>query len=124
MSKRFAKTIDPKLMGDGEDNPALAAAQQQMQAMGAEMEQMFNMLQDVSKSMEAQDMKRKDYEAEIKAYAAETQRISAVQAGMSPEQIQDIVMGTLHAAMDSGDIISGSPEMREMEMPQEMGMPQ
>jgi hypothetical protein len=26
--------------------------------------------------------------------------------------------------MDSGDIISGSPEMREMEMPQEMGMPQ
>jgi arginine deiminase len=132
MSKRFAKTIDPKLMGDGEDNPALAAAQQQMQAMGAEMEQMHNMLQNVSKSMEAQDMKRKDYEAEIKAYAAETQRISAVQAGMSPEQIQDIVMGTLHAAMDSGDIIAGSPEMRGMEMPQEMqdqpmppqGMPQ
>ena len=128
MSKRFAKTIDPKLMGDGEDNPALAAAQQQMQAMGAEMEQMFNMLQDVSKSMEAQDMKRKDYEAEIKAYAAETQRISAVQAGMSPEQIQDIVMGTLHAAMDSGDIISGSPQMREPmqeDMTQmQQGMPQ
>jgi hypothetical protein len=128
MSKRFAKTIDPKLMSDGEDNPALAAAQQQMQAMGAEMEQMHTMLQNVSKSMEAQDMKRKDYEAEIKAYAAETQRISAVQAGMSPEQIQDIVMGTLHAAMDSGDIIAGSPEMREMpqedmgEMPQGMPM--
>jgi hypothetical protein len=130
MSKRFAKTIDPKLMSDGEDNPALAAAQQQMQAMGAEMEQMHTMLQNVSKSMEAQDMKRKDYEAEIKAYAAETQRISAVQAGMSPEQIQDIVMGTLHAAMDSGDIIAGSPEMRNTEMPmqemqpdQQMGMP-
>ena len=133
MSKRFAKTIDPKLMGDGEDNPALAAAQQQMQAMGAEMEQMHQMLQNVSKSMEAQDMKRKDYEAEIKAYQAETQRISAVQAGMSPEQIQDIVMGTLHAAMDSGDIVAGSPQMREpmqedmTQMPQEMpmqGMPQ
>jgi hypothetical protein len=25
---------------------------------------------------------------------------------MSPEQIQDIVMGTLHAAMDTGDIVS------------------
>ena len=133
MSKRFAKTIDPKLMSDGEDNPALAAAQQQMQAMGAEMEQMHQMLQNVSKSMEAQDMKRKDYEAEIKAYQAETQRISAVQAGMSPEQIQDIVMGTLHAAMDSGDIVAGSPQMREpmqedmTQMPQEMpmqGMPQ
>ena len=134
MSKRFAKTIDPKLMGDSEDNPALAAAQQQMEAMGQEMQQMSTMLQNVSRSMEAQDMKRKDYEAEIKAYAAETQRISAVQAGMSPEQIQDIVMGTLHAAMDSGDIIAGSPDMREMpqedmnEMPQGMpmqqGMPQ
>ena len=128
MSKRFAKTIDPKLMSDGEDNPALAAAQQQMQAMGAEMEQMHQMLLNVSKSMEAQDMKRKDYEAEIKAYQAETQRISAVQAGMSPEQIQDIVLGTLHAAMDSGDIVAGSPQMRET-LPEDMaqmpqGMPQ
>jgi hypothetical protein len=121
MSKRFAKTIDPKLMSDSEDNPALAAAQQQMQAMGAEMEQMSTMLQNVGKSIEIQEQRRKDYEAQIKAYAAETQRISAVQASMSPEQIQDIVMGTLHAAMDSGDIIAGSPEMRDTEMPmQEM----
>ena len=135
MSKRFAKTIDPKLMGDGEDNPALAAAQQQMQAMGAEMEQMHQMLQNVSKSMEAQDMKRKDYEAEIKAYQAETQRISAVQAGMNPEQIQDIVMGTIAAALDTGDLIGQMPsrELMQEEPMQEMpiqgqpmpqGMPQ
>jgi len=124
MSKRFAKTIDPKLMGDGEDNPALAAAQQQMQAMGAEMEQMFNMLQDVSKSMEAQDMKRKGYEAEIKAYAAETQRISAVQAGMSPEQIQDIVMGTIAAALDTGDLIGQMPNRELMQEEPMQGMPQ
>ena len=124
MAKRFAKTIDPKLMGDGEDNPALAAAQQQMQAMGAEMEQMHSMLQNVSKSMEAQDMKRKDYEAEIKAYQAETQRISAVQAGMNPEQIQDIVMGTIAAALDTGDLIGQMPNRESMqEMPmQEMPM--
>ena len=127
MSKRFAKTIDPKLMGDGEDNPALAAAQQQMQAMGAEMEQMHQMIQNVGKSIEMQDMYRKDYEAEIKAYQAETQRISAVQAGMNEQQIQDIAMGVVAAAMEQG----GIPEMREPqgmmpEMPQEMppqGMP-
>ena len=124
MSKRFAKTIDPKLMSDGEDNPALAAAQQQMQAMGAEMEQMHNMLQDVSKSMEAQDMKRKDYEAEIKAYQAETQRISAVQAGMSPEQIQDIVMGTIAAALDTGDLIGQMPNRELMQEEPMQGMPQ
>jgi hypothetical protein len=106
MSKRFAKTIDPKLMSDGEDNPALAAAQQQMQAMGAEMEQMHQMLQNVSKSLDMREIEVKEFDSQVKAYAAETQRISAVQASMSPEQIQDIVMGTLHAAMDTGDIVS------------------
>ena len=124
MSKRFAKTIDPKLMEDGDKSPELQAAEQQMQAMGAEMDQMHQMITNVGKSIEMQDMKRKDYEAEIKAYQAETQRISTVQASMSPEQIQDIVMGTIHAAMDSGDIVNGSPEMREpAEMP-EMPMEQ
>jgi hypothetical protein len=47
-----------------------------------------------------------------------TQRISAVQAGMSPEQIQDIVMGTIAAALDTGDLVAGSPQMPAPEMPQ------
>ena len=126
MAKRFAKTIDPKLMSDGEDNPELQAAQQQMQAMGQEMEQMHQMLQNVGKSIEMQDMQRKDYEAEIKAYQAETQRISAVQAGMTEQQIQDIAMGVVAAAMESNDQIGGIPQMREMqpEQPQEMMQPE
>ena len=109
MSKRFAKTIDPKLLGDSEDNPALAAAQQQMQAMGQEMEQMHAMIQHVGKSIEAQDMHRKDYEAQIKAFDAETKRLTAVQASMSPEQIQDIVLGTVHGMITSGDLIAEMP---------------
>ena len=125
MSKRFAKTIDPKIMADDDKTPELQAAEMQIQAMGAEMEQMHQMIQNVGKSIEMQDLQRKDYEAEIKAYAAETQRISAVQAGMSPEQIQDIVMGTIAAALDTGDLINGAPEMREMpEMAEQQGMPQ
>jgi len=132
MAKRFAKTIDPKLMSDADENPELQAAQQQMQAMGQEMEQMHQMIQNVGKSIEVQEQRRKDYEAEIKAYQAETQRISAVQAGMTEQQIQDIAMGVVAAAMEQG----GIPEMREMqpeqpEMPQQMqpempieGMPQ
>ena len=55
----------------------------------------------------------KEFEAEVKAYQAETQRISAVQASMTPEQIQDIVMGTIAAAVDTGDLVAGMPEMRE-----------
>ncbi|UCH46495.1 MAG: hypothetical protein JSU95_10205, partial [Betaproteobacteria bacterium] len=105
MSKRFAKTIDPKLLEDQDESPALQAANQQIQAMGAEMEQMFQMLQQVNKSIEAREVNIKEMEAQIKAYDAETKRISAVQAGMSPEQIQDIVMGTIAAAVDTGDLV-------------------
>jgi hypothetical protein len=117
MAKRFAKTIDPKLMDDGDKDPALQAAEQQMQAMAKEMEQMHSMLQNVAKSMEVQESERKDYEAQIKAFDAETKRISAVQAGMTFEQIQDIVMGTVAAAMDTGDLIGGAPQRQQFEMP-------
>jgi len=116
MAKRFAKTIDPSLMGDAEDNPALAAAQQQMQAMGQEMEQMHQMIQNFSKSVEARDLEIKEFESTIKAFDAETKRISAVQASMSPEQISDIVLGTVHGMLTSGDLVG---EMPGRESPQE-----
>jgi hypothetical protein len=122
MAKRFAKTIDPKLLSD-DDDPAVQAANQQMQAMGQEMEQMHQMLQNVGKSMEAQELK-------IKAYDAETKRISATQAGMSPEQIQEVIMGTIHGMITSGDLIGEMPGRDQDMMPQDMqqgmqpGMPQ
>lgn len=122
IAKRMKKTIDPKLLAD-DDDPQLAAANQQMQAMAGEMENMFQMLQQVNKSMEMRGLEIKQFEAEVKAYSAETERISKVQASMSPEQIQDIVMGTIAAAMDTGDLVSGSPQMPNMQMP-EMPMEQ
>ena len=123
MSKRFAKTIDPKLMDESDASPELAQAQQKMQAMAQEMEQMHSMLQNVSKSIEAQEMQVKQFDSQVKAYDAETKRISAVQAGMSPEQIQDIVMGTLHGMVTSGDLVSEMPG-RDTDMPGMPEMPQ
>ena len=120
MAKRFAKTIDPKLMGDADENPELQAAQMQMQAMGQEMEQMHQMLTNVGKSIEMQDMERKDFEAQVKLYEAETKRIAAVQAGMTEQQIQDIAMGVVAAAMESQNTMNQMPEMREESMPMEM----
>ena len=120
MAKRFEKTIDPKFLSDDENDPALQAAQQQIQAMGAEMEQMHQMIQNVGKSIEMQDLERKDFEAQIKAYDAETKRIAAVQAGMTEEQIQDIAMGVVAAAMESQSMMNQMPEMREESMPMEM----
>jgi hypothetical protein len=119
MAKRFAKTIDPKFLEDGDEDPALQAAQQQIQAMGAEMEQMYQMIQNVGKSIEMQDLERKDFEAQIKAYDAETKRIAAVQAGMTEEQIQDIAMGVVAAAMESQSMMNQMPDMRETPMAME-----
>ena len=119
MSKRFAKTIDPKLLAD-DDDPALQAAQQQMQAMGQEMEQMHQMLQNVSKSMEAQDLQVKQFDSQVKAYDAETKRISATMAGMTPDQIQEIVLGTVHGMITSGDLVGEMPGRDQDMMPQEM----
>jgi hypothetical protein len=132
MAKRFAKTIDPKLMEDGDKSPELQMAEQQMQAMGQEMEQMHQMIQNVGKSIEVQEQQRKDFEAEVKMYEAETKRIAAVQAGMTEQQIQDIAMGVVAAAMESQEMMNQMPEMREQPemmpeqemMPPEQGMPQ
>jgi hypothetical protein len=124
MAKRFAKTIDPKLMQDGDKPPELQQAEMQIQAMGQEMEQMYQMIQNVNKSIEMQDQKRKDFEAEVKMYEAETKRIAAVQAGMSEQQIQDIAMGVVAAAMESQNMLNEMPEMREQSMPMEMTPPE
>jgi len=95
--------------------------------MAQEMEMMHKMLQNVHQSVEMQDVERKNFEAMIKAFDAETKRLAAVQASMSPEQIQDIVMGTVHGMITSGDLAGEMPgqqlpgEEMPMEMPQ--GMP-
>lgn len=122
MAARFAKTIDPKLLQGEDTSPELQAAQKQIEGMGQEMDQMHQMLQNVQKSIEVQDQQRKDYEAKIKAYDAETKRIAATQAGMSPEQIQDIVLGTVHGMITSGDLFSDMLTRGPSEMPPEPPM--
>ena len=119
LSERLAKTIDPKLLAVGDEDPALAAAQQQMQAMGQEMEQMHMMLQNVGKSIEMQDLERKDFEAQIKLYDAETKRMTAFAASMSPENIQDIVLGTVHGMMTNGDLVNAMQRDTAMDMQEE-----
>jgi hypothetical protein len=126
MAKRFAKTIPPEIMQDGDDSPALQSAKMQIEAMGQEMEQMHQMLQQVQQSFEARDLQIKEFEAQVRAYDAETKRISATAAAMTPEQIQDIVMGTIAASVDTGDLVAGQRlQMPPPEMPEEpmMGEP-
>jgi len=122
MAERFAKTIDPKLLAD-EDDPALQQAKMQIEAMAKEMDQMHTMLSNVQKSMESQEMKNKERETDIKAFDAETKRIAATQAMMTTDQMQDIVLGTIHAMITAGDIQGAiqNPQEEAIEQPQ---MPQ
>jgi len=102
LADRLRRTIDPKLLED-QQSPELAKAQQQMQAMDQQMQAMKKMLDNIQTSFEQQEL-------DVKKYDAETKRISAVQAGMSEEQIQDIIVGTVHGMITSGDLVSDMPE--------------
>jgi len=122
IAERLAKTIDPKLLEASDESPALQAAQQQIQAMGAEMEQMFNMLQNVQSSMEAREVQVKEFEAQVKAYQAETDRIKAVETGLNEQQVQDIIAGTLAGMMSSNDLVAPMVSRETPMMTEEMPM--
>lgn len=117
MAQRLRKTIDPKVLSDTDNDPALQAAQMQMEAMQQEMQQMAAMLQNVNQSMEAQEIR-------IKEYDAETRRISAVSAGMTPDQVQDVVMQTLRDVMTTGDMVAAQQAAPQMPVPAEQIPPE
>ena len=118
MAARFRKILDPKVLAEDDKSPELQSAEQMVEALTQQLNQAMGLIENVQSSMEAQEIK-------IKAYDAETKRISAMQNAMTPDQIQDIVMGTIAAAIETGDISTGKPTMpepapREMPLPPEM----
>ena len=114
MAQRFKKILDPKVLSEGDQSPEMMQAQQQIEAMTQELNRVTDILQNIQDSTEQQKVEIDRYKAEIDAYNAETKRIAAVQQSMTPEQVQDIVMGTIAAALDTGDLIGEAPQMREM----------
>ena len=110
IAKRLQKTIEPRILEDEED-PALQAVKMENDALKQQMQEMRVMLDNVQKSIDEREVR-------VKEYDAETKRISTVQAGMTPEQIQDIVMGTISGMMTSGDLVAPVP--RETAMPMEL----
>ena len=115
MSERLRKTIDPKILADDDKSPELQAAEKQIEEMSGMLQQMQGALKNVEQSIEAQEMRTKQFEAQVKAYDAETKRIGIMQAGMTPEQIQDTIDGTIDAAMQTGDL---APQTLTPQQPQ------
>jgi hypothetical protein len=76
------------------------------------MEQVTGLVAQLQQSYDMQKLAIDQQNSEIKAYEAETKRIQATSASMTPEQIQDIVQGTIAAALDMGDIVPAMPQQQ------------
>jgi len=111
MAERFRKTIDPKLLSDDDAAPEVVALQQQLEQMSQELDQTHEMLKQADQSIEAKEMQNKHYETDIKAYQAETQRLSMLasfQADQAPNIKQEVL-----AAMQ--ELLAGSATMEHEE---------
>jgi hypothetical protein len=117
MAARFAKTLDPKVLDNTDDSPEAQMMRAQMNDMANQMEQTAALVQQLQQSYDMQKLAIDEQNTQIKAYDAETKRIQATSANMTPEQIQDIVMGTVAAALDTGDLVPGSAPIRQIEEP-------
>lgn len=106
MAQRFRATMDPKILeaANSDESPEMQAAKQQIEALSHELDNMHEMLKAVGKSMEAHKNDIDMAKTDIAAYDAETKRIAALAKAMTPEQVQETIMGTIHAMVTSGDL--------------------
>ncbi len=112
MSARFAKILDPKVLEGSDESPEAQMMRAQMNDMANQMEQVTAMVGQLQQSYDMQKLEIDRQNSEIKAYEAETKRIQVTQPAMTPEQIQDIVQGTIAAALDMGDIVPNLPQQQ------------
>ena len=122
IAKRLAKGMPPQLTAADDDNPALQQAQQHIQQVEQELQQAHGMLQNIQNSIEAKELAIKQYDAETKRMAvisaAQTAAAADTAAGMTEEQVQESVMGTIHSMMASGHLMGADPS-QQPQPPQE-----
>jgi len=105
LAKRMKTMLPPQLQ---EKNPEIMQMQQQMQTMQqqaqAAVAQLQNEIEQLKKD-KAIDIEK----LKIDAYSAETDRLKAMQTGMMPEQVQALVMQTVHNLLTTPDITPDQP---------------
>ena len=123
MARRLRATIPPEVLaaGDGdEDSPKVAQMNKQMEELVQHIQAQQALIDNMHKSIEAQNAENARFEGDIKAYQAETGRIEALEkivAGQSdPNQLQDMVMNIMKQMLpDSVGIPDQGPRTIEME---------
>ncbi len=126
IAERLKKAMDPKMLAEGDD-PALEAAQKQIEAMGQELDKLHTMLQNVQHSFEAKQLDDQHFQSDIKAFEAETRRLaalstSAAAAPVSPD-IQEVVKQYIREILSQPNLEEEEPrsfeegEMHSMQSP-------
>lgn len=104
--------------GANGQNPAIQQLQQQLQQMDAQAKQAIGQLQQqlqAEKTDKALEVRKLD----IDAYKAESERLKITQGGMSPEQIQLMVLQTMQNVLQSPDVLpsGGQQTGPQMQIP-------
>jgi Phage P22-like portal protein len=117
--------LKPEGQNDGPSKAEVLAKMQEMQQALAEATQIAQELQAENDKLKAEsDSKEEEAEARvaemgIKAYEAETKRLQALSAGVTPEQVQLLVQQTIAQMFAQPD-----PMQQEAEEPEGMEMPE
>jgi hypothetical protein len=99
IAERFKAMLPPQIQGV---DPQTQQLQQQFMQLQQQAQQAVGQLQQQIQQLQ-QDKTIDLKKTEIDAYNAETKRIQATQQGMTPEQVQVIVLQTLQQALSSPD---------------------
>lgn len=133
IAERLEKTLPPGLKEDeGQQRPLPPEVQQQLQQMQQVIQQggqqVGQLMQEKQAKLPELELKRYEIDKKyaVEEYRAETERLKVTQIGMNMEQVQDTVLGTLHAMEDSqdpGSVTMGQPEQQPVQQEQP-GQPQ
>ena len=129
MSDRIKRTIPAEIIGDPDDSPELRQAMEVIEQLKQDGMQMRGIIDNIYKSIEYQKAENDKLKAESTAYDAETKRMQALQPGMTPEQVQALILTTMQSlitapdlstieAMDEGSLANLRANMQAMQSQQ------
>lgn len=106
ISERFKAMLPPQITGE---NPQVQQLQQQMQLVQQQAQQIVGQLQNQIQQLQ-QDKQIDVEKVKIDAYNAETTRLKTVQVGMTPEQVQVMIMQTIQQLLQTPDVTPGAEQ--------------
>jgi hypothetical protein len=125
LAERLAKTLPPGIADDKGQPQLPPEVQQHLQQMQDHVQQLGQALQGASSELAKLkgEQTMKFNEILVKAYAAETDRITALGGAMNPQMVQQLVMQTIQEVMERPDPLQGDqgPDLDDGSMMQPQG---